>query len=156
MRNLLVFLLPLVLLLFVVQDASAQIFARNRDVNINANGVQVEVDRRLFGRDRVFVNGARVDNRRNVNRGRDINVVAVPFNVAPRAVFVPTRFNAFGVAVKQDAFGNVFEIDGFGNARLAGNVFNRGFQGTVFRSSAFAFGSPFVSPQVSVFGGSCH
>lgn len=153
MRNLFVLLLPLVLLLFVVQDASAQIFARNRDVNINANGVNVEVDRRLFGRDRVFVNGARVDNRR-VNRGRDINVVAVPFANAAfvnrNVVVAPVRFNAFGTFVKQDAFGNVVEVDAFGNARFVGNSFNRGFQGTVFRSSAF------FAPQVSVFGGSCH
>ena len=165
MRNIFVLLLPLVLLLMLASDASAQIFARNRDVNVNANGVAVQVDRRLFGRDRVFVNGARVDNRRNVNRGRDINVAVVDPVAAARVnaaffnrgvAFAPARFNAFGTFAQQDAFGNVFEVDAFGNARLAGNVFNRGFQGTVFRPSAFAFGSSFAAPSVAVFGSSCH
>lgn len=139
MRNFFV-LMVLGIGMLACDTASAQVFGR-RDVNVNANGVRVEVDRRVFGRDQVRVNGVRVDNRRR-DRGRDINVnVATGF--APAAVFVPSgfhhgvRFNAFGTRTKVDGFGNVFEVDAFGNARFAGNNFNRGFQGTVFRSQSF-------------------
>jgi len=175
MKNVFVLVAAISAFACFAEDASAQIFARNRDVNVNANGVRVEVDRRLFGRDQVRVNGVRVDNRRNANRGRDINVAVVDPVAAARAnaafapratlvfsnghrAIVPTaavgRFNAFGVFTKQDAFGNVFEIDSFGNARFVGNNLNRGFQGTVFRSSSF--GVPFASSAVFVPRGACH
>jgi hypothetical protein len=152
-------ILPLLALVLVGTEASAQFF-----IQANGGGVVAQDTRRgIFGDVRkqttVFANGAVSDQTRRrstVSGGVGVPVAAgfnnkfgaaffgggnvalavntnVPFSNFSRGTNFNGngRFNAFGVRTVQDGNGNVFEQDAFGNVRFVGSRFGSSVSSSV-------------------------
>lgn len=138
---------------------------RGNDVTVQANGVRVDVDNRLIGRDQTTVsfNNGNFNSFRfgpsstfRNNRGDLVRVDAFGNTVlVASGSRNSTRVNVFGTSTFTDEFGRVFEVDQFGNFRLVASSV-RGFAVSPggYRFNGVGFGS-FNNFGVSSFGG-CH